>query len=96
MTPRDVDALAQALAARPFDGDKLLIAREALSETGIRSDDLRLLLNQFAFDKDKLELAKYAYPAVADRQNFYRVYDAFRFSSSTRELQEFVDRNRGR
>jgi hypothetical protein len=96
MSPRDVDALAQALAARPFDSDKLLIAREALSETGIRADDLRLLLNQFTADRDKLELAKYAYPAVADRQNFYRVYDTFRFSSSTRELQEFVERNRGR
>jgi hypothetical protein len=96
MSPRDVDALAQALAARPFDSDKLLVARQALSETGIRADDLRLLLNQFSFDKDKLELAKYAYPAVADRQNFYRVYDTFRFNSSARELQEFVERNRGR
>lgn len=96
MTPRDVDALAQALAARPFDSDKLVVARQALSEAGIRSDDLRLLLNQFDYDQDKLELAKYAYPAVADRQNFYRVYDTFRFSASARELQEFTDRNRGR
>lgn len=96
MSPRDVDGLAQALAARPFDSDKLLVARQALRETGIRADDLRLLLNQFEFDKDKLELAKYAYPTVADRQNFYRVYDTFRFTSSARELQEFVERNRGR
>ncbi|MBC6608324.1 DUF4476 domain-containing protein [Hymenobacter sp. BT188] len=96
MTPQDVDALAQALANRSFDSDKLLVARQALSETGIRADDLRHLLTQFDFDKDKLELAKYAYPAVADRQNFYRVYDVFRFSSSARELEAFVERNRGR
>ena len=96
MTSQDVDVLAQALAARSFDSDKLLVARQALSETGIRADDLRHLLTQFDFDKDKLELAKYAYPAVADRQNFYRVYDVFRFSTSARELQDFVERNRGR
>lgn len=94
LSAQETEQLMQAVKARSFEDQKVLLAKQALAESDIRSDDLRRLLQGFDFDKGKLELAKYAYARVADRQNFYRIYDAFSFSSSVRDLQEFIEQNR--
>lgn len=83
----DVDDLAQALSRASFDDERLQLARQALSQSAIRADDLARLLKGFQFDSARGELAKFAYPHVADRQNFYRVYPAFDFSTNAREVQ---------
>lgn len=95
LTSQETEQLLQAVKARSFEDQKVLLAKQALAESDIRSEDLRRLLQGFDFDKGKLELAKYAYPRVADRQNFYRIYELFSFNSSVRELQQFIEQNRG-
>lgn len=95
LTTQETEQLVQAVKARSFEDQKVLLAKQALAETDIRSEDLRRLLQGFDFDKGKVELAKYAYARVADRQNFYRIYDSFSFDASVRELQQFIEQNRG-
>ncbi|RAK64559.1 DUF4476 domain-containing protein [Hymenobacter edaphi] len=95
LTPQETEQLVQAVRARSFEDQKVLLARQALAESDIRSEDLRRLLQGFDFDKGKLELAKFAYARVADRQNFYRIYEVFSFDASVREMQQFIEQNRG-
>jgi hypothetical protein len=90
MAPQDVDLLAQALKRNSFDSNRLPIAKQALDQTYIQADDLKRLLASFDFEASRVELAKFAYSCVADRQNFYRVYDAFDFQSSVQEVQRAV------
>ncbi|GAA3937422.1 hypothetical protein GCM10022406_21900 [Hymenobacter algoricola] len=90
MSPQDVEVLAQTLKRNSFDSNRLSIAKQALDQTYIQADDLKRLLAGFDFEASRVELAKYAYPRVADRQNFYRVYDAFDFQSSVQEVQRAV------
>jgi hypothetical protein len=54
----------------------------------VRADELAQLINTLAFDKSRIELAEYGYTHVSDPQNFYRVYDALRYPSSIREVQQ--------
>lgn len=95
LTPQETEQLRQALQARSFEDQKVLLAKQALAEADIRSEDLRRLLQAFDFDRGRVELAKFAYARVADRQNFYRIYEVFTFDSSVRELQQFIEQNRG-
>ena len=90
MTSPDVAGLTQALDRCPFEEERLRIARQALSQSSIRADDLALLLKGFRFDDSRVEFAKFAYAHVADRQNFYRVYPSFEFSSHAREVQDAI------
>jgi hypothetical protein len=90
MSPQDVDVLAQTLKRNSFDSNRLPIAKQALDQTYIQADDLKRLLSAFDFEASRVELAKYAYSRVADRQNFYRVYEAFDFQSSVQEVQRAV------
>ncbi|MCC2545794.1 DUF4476 domain-containing protein [Hymenobacter sp. BT175] len=93
MAPQDVDALLRTINNTPFDDTRLSIARQALSQTAIRTDDLRRLLTSFSFENKRVELAKYAYQHVADQQNFYRIYDVFSFQSSIQEIQRATGAN---
>lgn len=91
LSPAEVGSLQQSLSQRPFDDDRLSIARQALSQSSVRADELTALLRTLSFDKSRIELAKFGYAHVADQQNFYRVYDALQFSSSIREVQQSLN-----
>ena len=90
MRPQDVDALVQAVQQRPFEASKLGMAKDALRQNSIQADDLKRLLRTLKVEASRVELAKFAYPHVADQQNFYRVYDAFEFEASVQEVQQAV------
>ncbi len=90
MTPQDVDALIKAVQQRSFEASKLSIAKEALAQSSIEADDLKRLLRSLEFEASRVELAKFAYPRVADQQNFYRIYEAFQYDDSIREVQQAV------
>ncbi|WP_051718607.1 DUF4476 domain-containing protein [Hymenobacter sp. IS2118] len=90
MTPQDVDALVQAVQQRSFEASKLSIAKDALTQNSIQADDLKRLLRSLEFEASRVELAKFAHPRVADPQNFYRIYEAFQYDDSIREVQQAV------
>ncbi len=88
LSPRDAADLAQALSRCPFDDQRLDIAHQALERSSLRSVELAALVRTLTFDKSQKELAKFGYAHVVDPQNFYRVYDAFTFPTSAREVQQ--------
>jgi len=90
LAPPDVNALLQAVEQRPFDASKLSTAKQALGQSSIQAEDLKRLLRGLDFEASRVDLAKFAYPHVADPQNFYRVYEAFDFDASAREVQQAV------
>ncbi|SDY01789.1 DUF4476 domain-containing protein [Hymenobacter psychrophilus] len=90
LAPAEVDNLLQAIQRRPFDDARMAIMRDALRDSFIESQDARRLVKSLSFDENRIETAKYLYSRVADRHNFYQVYDALVFPSSIREVQEYV------
>ena len=86
----DPEALSQAMQQRPFDDSRLQLAKEALGQNSIQATDLKRLLRSLRLEASRVELAKFAYPHVADPQNFYQVYEAFDFDASVREVQQAV------
>jgi len=90
MAPQNVDALLRTLQDKSVDSTKLGIAKEVLGQSTINAADLKLVLQEFSLESNKVDLAKFAYPRVADPQNFYQVYEAFDFESSIRDVQQAV------
>jgi hypothetical protein len=88
LPPADVQGLTQTLRNRSFDDERLPIAKQALAQSLVRADELAELINTLAFDRSRIELAKYGYAHLSDPQNFYRVYDVLRYASSIREVQQ--------
>ncbi len=94
LTRYDVDRLTGSMRNRSFEDTKVSIAREALRNAGILSEDLKLVLQHFDYESTRLEFAKYAYDFVCDQERFYYVYDAFEFDRNVRALEAYTSRRR--
>lgn len=90
ISPRDLAELTQALNRCPFDDQRLDIAHQALNRSSLRATKLAALVRTMIFDKSQKELAKFGYAHVSDPQNFCRMYDAFTFPLSAREMRQEI------
>ncbi len=82
--------IAGAVCRQTFESDKILVAKQAIGCKMVSADQVRRLMGKFTFESTKLDFAKWAYRHCWDAQNYYIVNDAFTFSSSVRELDEFI------
>jgi len=76
-----------------FAEDRLIMARQAIGDRSISSGQALEMAGTFSFESTKLEFAKFAYLKVYDPERFYILNDAFSFSSSRRELDEYMRSN---
>lgn len=90
MASQQFEQLKQIIRDKPFDDDRLVIAKQAISTNKLSSDQVRDLLNGFSFEASRLDIAKFAYGYCADPQNYQVVYSGFKFNSSTNELIEYM------
>lgn len=60
------------------------------SKQCFRADQIVDLLSVFSYDDSKLMVAKFAYDYCIDRQNYFRVVNAFSFKSYQDDLTKFI------
>jgi len=89
----DLARLRHSLDRASFDSDKQRIAEQAISRHRVRANQIYQILLMFSFESSKVKLAKFAYRYCVDKRNYYLVNDAFTFSSSIRELDDFIRNN---
>ncbi len=90
MCDADFNALINNIRNGSFESTKLSIANTVLRSNNFTTQQVKSILRQFSFESTKLEFAKNAYANTIDKNNYYLVNDAFSFSSSTIELNNFI------
>lgn len=84
------NAMLGSVKNQSFSDGQRTVAQQALRNNCITVAQLRLLLEEFSFEKDKLDMAKFAYAYTYDVGNFFQINDGFSFSTSTRDLEQFI------
>jgi len=79
-------ALTSRLASASFESTRREIAYSAIAQHGISVGQLRIVLNYFNFDSNRLALAKSVHPFVFDPENYFMLTDAFVFESNARAI----------
>jgi len=90
MTNQELNAVIHAIRNESFSSDKLAVARQAVLFQNVRANQVVEIGNLFSFESDRLEFAKMAYKNTVDKHNYYLVNSIFHFSSSKRELNNFI------
>ena len=75
-----------------FESGKLQVAEQALANNYFTSAQVVDIMQAFWFEETKLALAKEAYTRVVDPELYFIVYEAFWFSSSVDELNQYLAR----
>jgi len=85
-----VPSLQNTINNTPFDSDRRMIAEQAFASHSYYTDQIIHILRMFSFESTKLKLAKFAYQNCVDKENYYIVNNVFSFSSSIRELNNYI------
>ena len=73
-----------------FESTRLTVAKQILSSHWVTSDQVRQIMKQMNFEDSRLEIARYAYNRVVDKNNFFQVNNGFAFSSSIDQLNNYL------
>jgi len=90
----DVARLQNSMRRVSFESDKKIIAEQAISSHRVKANQVYRILTMFSFESTKLKIAKFAYRYCIDKRNYYMVNNAFSFSSSIRELNNYIGNTR--
>jgi hypothetical protein len=91
MNDADFNILKNMVGNASFDDTKLTLCKQAISSNYICSAQVYELMTLMTFESNKLEFAKYAYKSVVDKNKYFMVNDAFTFSSSIDELNDYIN-----
>lgn len=91
MSPADFDKLKKSVESKPFSDTKMSTARVATKNACMSAAQIKQISSLFNMDDDKLAYAKFAYDYCTDKSNFYQVSEVFSFSSTTDELNKFLE-----
>jgi hypothetical protein len=75
---------------RAFESGNIATVKTAIDANYFTSEQVKEILGFFTFEDTKLDIAKYFYKKVCDKNNFFKVYDAFDFDSSIQELKNYI------
>ncbi len=91
MDDAGLQSLIETMKHVTFEEKMIEVAKTALKGKQLATAQVHQLLIQFAFEKNKLELAKYCYDITTDKRNYYTLYNDFTFSSYSSELDKYIN-----
>jgi hypothetical protein len=93
VTDEDLKGMIKALRGESFDQTRGKVARQILStsQRQFLSRQIKQMLDCFDFENNKLELAKFAYDFVADREMYFAVNESFDFDASKQNLARYIE-----
>jgi hypothetical protein len=89
---QNFSSIMSAINDESFSEDKMNVAKQATKNKCLTTDQVIEICNLFSFEDSKLDFAKYAYPRTYDIDNYYKVNSVFGFSSSKKELNDFINK----
>lgn len=93
VTPGDLKNMLKSLQDEPFEATRMTVAKQIFttSKGTFLSSQVKQILETFAFEPSRLELAKFAYRYTADPENYFVVNEAFVFSPSKQDLARYIE-----
>jgi len=91
--PMDAGSFSSAkssIANADFESTKTDMLRNIVGNNCVTTDQAVELVQLFDFEATKLDMAKFIYPHVYDKGNYFRMNNVFDFDSSKSDLSNFV------
>ena len=87
---QDIGSIMGAIDDESFDEGKMTVAKQATSKKCLTVNQIKQIMDEFSFSKNKLDFAKYGYTRCYNPDDYYQVNAAFDFDSEKKELNEYI------
>ena len=86
----DVNVYLKDLEEFDFEDDKMDLTKKDFVGTCMTASQAYKLVEIYAFEENRLEIAKYLYPRIIDKDNAKTIIPFFTFDSTKLEFREFI------
>ncbi|WP_196893155.1 DUF4476 domain-containing protein [Aureivirga marina] len=86
----ELNRAKESISSKSFPDTRISIAKQIIDNNCFDANQVKNLVSIFTFEDSKLEVAKYAYHKTIDKENYYKVNDAFDFDMTIEELQDYI------
>ena len=76
-----------------FSSTKVSQIKTFMNTRCFTANQVKLFMNQLDYENDKLEIAKYGYTKCIDKNNYFSVNDAFGYSNSISQLNDYINKH---
>lgn len=90
MLSGDFSSATASIKKLNFEDGKLSTAKQIAGSNCLNTNQIVDICKMFSFEDSKLDFAKFAYKYCVDANNYFKVNNVFQYSSSTDELNEFI------
>lgn len=90
LSDADVADIKSYVRQQSFDDNKLKMLKRIVKDSRLYTRHVKDLMSTFSFDDKRLAFAKFAYDNVIDKYNYYKLSNAFSFSSSYSDLEDYI------
>ena len=87
----DFDKLNTTIANTQYEVRKMDTLKVLVGNTNFTTDQVGQLMNLFAFESNKLEVAKMLYMFTVDRKNYGRLASNFNFDARKEDFKKFME-----
>ncbi|HEX5003000.1 MAG TPA: DUF4476 domain-containing protein [Bacteroidia bacterium] len=91
MNDGSFESAKKSISSKSFSDSQLTMAKQVVKNNCLSCNQIKQLMLIFSFEETRLDLAKYAYDYAFDKQNYYKINDAFTFESSIDDLNEYIE-----
>ena len=77
-----------------LDANRMISVKTIIDKNNFTAKQIKELMCLFTFESNRQEVAKYAYRKTQDKENYWKLNDAFTFSSSKDDLARFIRESR--
>lgn len=91
MNDGDLQSLVHAMKNATFEDRMIGIAKTALKNRVLKTNQVHELLQQFTFEPNKLDIAKYCFDKTIDQNNYYTLYNDFTFNNYSAQLEKYIN-----
>ncbi|MEI6312771.1 MAG: DUF4476 domain-containing protein [Bacteroidota bacterium] len=93
VTTDDFNSMQATIQNISFSSTKVSQIKTLMNTRCFTANQVKLLMNQLDYENDKLEIAKYGYAKCIDKNNYFSVNDAFSYSSSITQLNDYINQH---
>jgi hypothetical protein len=91
---QEFQSMKETLFRDRNENERVSDARQMFNGHAFTAAQVKELLQQFSFENNKLDLAKYAYRNTIDKNNYFVVFDVFSYPSSKQDLSNYMSNYR--
>ena len=90
MSSSDFNSALSTIKNQSFSDSQLKTAKQIASNNCLNTSQIVQICQIFSFEESKLDFAKFAYDHCTEPKNYFKVNNVFSFSSSSDELNDYV------